>query len=190
MGCEQHEVIALREGGRERERECVAVRGVYIGDVNRQWSILGLRVTGLIRARAPVSLLTSAILRLCVAHPQQLCRQGTPLCLQIRFKVDFWVCTLSNLSPWLLGTFFWWPQWLSLTLRSLCVHLCLCVCVCCVCVPPLVCLCHRRSTAPDPPPPPTTTTYPRVFVLRAGGRRGETVGLLEEKRSNRGVTKG
>ena len=51
IGCWQHVLIVLREG--KREKECVAVRGDYIGDVNRQWSILGLRVTGLIRGQGP-----------------------------------------------------------------------------------------------------------------------------------------
>lgn len=42
----------------------------------------------------------------------------------------------------------------------------------CVCFPPSVCLCHRGPTAPDPPTPQHHPHHPRVFVLRAGSRRG------------------
>lgn len=59
---------------REGEKECVAVRGVYINDVNRAVKHSGASCyrpyTG---PRPPVSLLLSAILSLCVPQPHQPC---------------------------------------------------------------------------------------------------------------------
>lgn len=156
-----------RERERRTERECVAVRGAYIGDVYRQWSILGLRVAGLIRARAPVSPLASAILRLSVLVSNPTGKTLFSILSLIlifeslnslRFEVSwetFWFCKRAWKAFFLLCLF------TLFLFVSICTHVYLCVFVCmtsCLCVSLHLCLCHRGSTTwptrPPAPPPP------------------------------------
>lgn len=143
-----------RESKRRSERECVAVRGAYIGHVHRQWTILGLRVTDLIRPKAPVSLWASAILRLPVFVSNHTGKTLSTLSLIFIFKSlnfpRFEVCYehLSHSSEQLC---------LSLS-PSVCIYLHIFVFVCDhmpVCVPPLVFVWQRfNSTWPTLPPAP------------------------------------
>lgn len=165
-----------RERGRG-ERECVGVRGAYIGDVNRQWSILGLRVTGLIRARAPVSLLASAILRLSVSVSNP---KGKILFYILDLMLIFE--SLNYLRCEVGWEHFWfWPRvWRSTFCCVSALSFCLClsarVYLCawlhaCVCSSICVCVTEVQQHLTHPPTSTSTTPGCLSWELEADRER-------------------
>lgn len=135
-----------------------------------------------------MSLLDSAILRLSVPHPHQPHRQETFLHLKFNFEFKFSqiqgllgniLISIENLRRCCCLS-----HPISALYVFVCISMCICVYLCarshaCLCAS--IRLCHRGWAAPDPPS--HHHHHPRLFVLRVGSRREETVvraGLTEK----------